>query len=88
MSIPIVLQTPQNEEKNPKRNKEGASSSGMDTSNAQYEGNQSKRRMLNPVSEQEGTKGFVEVTKLSLTRAGAQLHLEKHGSHLPHTLKC
>lgn len=35
MSNPAILQTPQNEERNPKRNREGASTSGMDTSNVQ-----------------------------------------------------
>ena len=66
MSTPTFLQTPQNEEKNPKRNREGASSSDMDTSNVQYEANQSKRLRLNPVSEQEDTKGSVELTNTEL----------------------
>lgn len=33
MSTPLVLKTPQNEEKNPKMNREEGSSSGMDTFN-------------------------------------------------------
>lgn len=66
MSTPVVLQTPQMEEKNLKRNRDGASSSGMDTSNVQYEASQSKRPRVNPVSEQEDTKGLVEITNTEL----------------------
>lgn len=53
MTTPTILQSPQNEEENPKRNREGASSSGMDTFVVQYEGSQSKRPRLNPISKQE-----------------------------------
>ena len=66
MSTPTILQNPQNEEKNPKRNREGAFSSGMDTSNVQYEDSQSKRLRINPVSEQEDTEGSVEITNTEL----------------------
>jgi len=66
MNTPVVLQTPQNQEKNPKRKREGASNSGMDTSNVQYEASQSKRPRLNPVSKQEDTKGLVEITNTEL----------------------
>ena len=62
MSTPLVMQTPQNEEKNPKRNREGASTSGMDTSNLQQETSHSKRQRLNPTSEQEYTEGLAHVT--------------------------
>ena len=64
MSTPIVLQTPQNEERNPKRNREGASTSGMDTSNVQDEGGHSKRPRLNPVSKHEDIEGSTEVTNI------------------------
>lgn len=66
MSTPTILQTPQNEENNPKRNREGPSSLGMDTSNVQYEASQSKRPRLNPVSEQEDIEGSVEITNTKL----------------------
>jgi hypothetical protein len=69
MSTPPIMQTPQNEEKIPKGNREGASTSGMDTSNVQYETSQSKRPRLNPVSEQEDTEGSVEVTNTELDRS-------------------
>lgn len=51
MNIPPVIQTTENEEKNPKRNRDEASSSAMDTSDELFKLN--KRPKLNPVSEQE-----------------------------------
>lgn len=49
MKIPLVIQTPANEEKNSKRNKEEAYSSAMETTDELFE--PSKRPKLNPVSE-------------------------------------
>jgi len=42
----------------------------MDTSNVQYEANQSKRHRLNPVSEQEDTEGSIEIidTELDMSK--------------------
>jgi len=60
------MQTPQNEERNPKRTKEEPSRSGRGTSNIQYETSHSKRPRLNPVSEQEHTEGLVEITDTEL----------------------
>ena len=60
MNIPHVLQTPANEEKNPKRNKEEASSSAMETIDELFE--PSKRPKLNLVFEQEENIASVEIT--------------------------
>jgi len=51
MSTPPVIQTPQNEQKNPKKSREEASTSPMNTSEAQCETGHSKRQRLNPVTE-------------------------------------
>jgi len=58
MNIPLVLQTPANEERNPKRNKEEGSSSAMETTDENFE--LRKRPNLNPVSEQEENIESVE----------------------------
>lgn len=60
MSIPPVIQTPANEEKNPKRNGEEASSSAKETTEELFE--PSKRPKLNPVSEQEENIASEEIT--------------------------
>ena len=51
MNIPPTIQTLADEEKNPKRNREEASSSAMETTDELME--PSKRPKLNPVLEQE-----------------------------------
>jgi len=66
MSTLPVLQTPQNVEKNPKRNREEASSSGMGSSNVQYEPSQIKRPRLNPILEQEDVEGSLEIANAEL----------------------
>jgi len=56
MSTPPIMQTPQNEENIPKRNREGASTSGMGTSDLRQVTSHSKRQRLNPSFEQEYTE--------------------------------
>ena len=51
MNIPPVIQTPANEEKNPKRSRDEASSFDMETTDELFD--LSKRPKLNPVFEQE-----------------------------------
>ena len=67
MSTPPVMQTPQNEKKIPKRNREGASTLGIATSDLQQESN--KRQRLNRASEQEYTKDSAEVTNTGTERS-------------------
>ena len=67
MNTPLVMQTPQNEEKIPKRNIEGASTIGMATSDLQQESN--KRQRLNPPSKQEYTEDSTEVTNTEAERS-------------------
>jgi len=67
MSTPPVMQATQNEEKAPKRNREGASTLGMATSDLQQESN--KRQRLNPASEQEYTEGLAEITNIEAERS-------------------
>ena len=61
------MQTPQNEEKIPKRSREGASTSGRATSDLQQESN--KRQKINPASEQEYTEDSPEVTNTGEERS-------------------
>lgn len=63
------MQTRKNEEKNPKRNREGASTLGMDTYNLQQETSHSKRPRLNPASEQEDTERSAQVTNTEIGRS-------------------
>lgn len=58
MSTPPILQTPLNEEKNIKINREEATTSGRETSQAYAETNKVKIQRINPVPEQE----FIEET--------------------------
>jgi len=51
MNIPPVLQTPANEERNPKRNREEGSSSSMETTNKHFDISYRKRPKLNLVTE-------------------------------------
>jgi len=51
MNIPPILQTPANEERNPKRNREEGSSFAMDTTEEHFE--LRKRPKLNPITKQE-----------------------------------
>jgi len=67
MSTPPIIQTPQNEEKIPKRNREGVSTSRRATSDFQQESN--KRQRLNPTFEQEYTKDSSEVTNTGAKRS-------------------
>ena len=67
MSTPPIMQTPQNEEKVPKMNREGASTSGMPASDVQQESN--KRQKPNPVSEQEFTDDSAKVTNTEVERS-------------------
>lgn len=60
MNIHPVLQTPANEEKNTKRNREEASSSALETTNELFK--LRKRPKLNPISEQEENIESVEIT--------------------------
>lgn len=60
MNNPLVLQTPANEERNPKRNREEGSSSTMETTYEHFE--LRKRPKLNPVTEQEENIESVEIT--------------------------
>jgi len=62
MSTPPIMQTPLNEEKNPKRGREEGSSSGTQAFNVQYERGQRKRPRLNPMSKHEDTNGSAEIT--------------------------
>jgi len=62
MRNPPVLQTHLNEEKSLKRNREGATTSGRETSQAYGETSQAKRQAINNVSEQEYKKETVDVT--------------------------
>ena len=59
MNTHPILQTPANEEKNPKRNREEASSSTMETTYELFE--LRKRPKLNPVSEKEENIESVEI---------------------------
>jgi len=67
MSTPPIMQTPHNKEKIPKRNREGASTLGMDTSNLQQE--TSKRKRLNPAFEQEYTEESTQDTNTEEERS-------------------
>jgi len=60
MINPLVLRTPTNEEKNPKRNREEASSSAMETIDELFE--LRKRPKLNLVSKQEENIESMEIT--------------------------
>ena len=51
MNIPPIIQTPVNEENNPKRSRDEAYSSAMETTDELVE--PSKRPKLNPIFEQE-----------------------------------
>ena len=88
MNIPPVLQTPTNEDRNPKRNREEASSSAMETTDEQFEINYKKRPKLNPVTEQEDTIESVEITDTDIMgkEAKAQQLQEKHSSLQDQTL--
>lgn len=56
MSTPPVVQTPLNEEKCLKRNREGATTSARATAQAYAETSQDKRQRVNPVSKQQYTE--------------------------------
>lgn len=62
MNIPPVLQTPTNEDKNLKRNREGGSNLDMETTNEHFEISYRKRPKLNPVTKQEETIELVEIS--------------------------
>ena len=59
MNIPPVIQTPVNEDNNPKRSSDDASSSSMETTDELME--PSKRPKLNPVFEQEDNIASEEI---------------------------
>jgi len=59
MNIPPVLQTPTNEERNPKNNRKEGSSSSMETTDELFE--LRKRPKLNPVFEEEENIESLEI---------------------------
>lgn len=69
MSTPPNLQTPLNEEKSLKRNREEATTSGRATIQTYAETNLVKRQRLNPVSEQEFTEETVGATSTEIKRS-------------------
>ena len=77
MSTPPVLQTPLNEEKSLKRNKEGVTPSERTTSQAYAETNQEKRQRINHVSEQQYTK---ETTNATTTEREGSRHATPSGA--------
>lgn len=83
MSSPLVLQTPLNEEKSLKRNREGATTSERATSQSHAKTSQAKRQRVNPVSEQEYTEETIEVT--SIERDGSRLATPSGGILEPST---
>jgi len=83
MSTPPVLQTPLNEEKILKRNREGATPSEKTTSQAYEETSRAKRQRVNPISEHEYTEEIAEVT--SIERDGSMLATPSGGTLEPST---
>jgi len=85
MNIPLILQTPANEDRNAKRTREEGSSSAMETTDDHFEISYNKRPKINPITKQEDTIDLVEITDIDTMVERSEILAASGETHQPST---